>query len=101
MGHAGSVAVNISAIFFSIGSTLFFYLFFKSRYIPRVLSAFGVFASVAVTLMCFGSLIFPEHAAMLQYGWAPTAIAEVTTGFWLLLFAVTSDQQSTRAVIRG
>jgi hypothetical protein len=104
--HAGFVAYNISAIFFSIGSILFFYLFFKSRYIPRILSALGVFASVIVTIMCFGSLIFPAHAATLQYGWAPMAIAEVTTGVWLMLFAVKtqarSDQQSARpAVIRG
>lgn len=103
---AGFAAYNISAIFFSIGSILFFYLFFRSRYIPRILSAFGVFASVIVTIMCFGSLIFPEHAATLQYGWAPMAIAEVTTGFWLMLFAVNtqarSDQQcARRAVIRG
>ena len=103
---AGFAVYNISAIFFSIGSILFCYLFFKSRYIPRILSAFGVFASVVVTIMCFGSLIFPEHAATLQYGWAPMAIAEVTTGFWLMLFAVEtqapSDQQSARpAVIRG
>jgi len=56
--------------------------------------------------MCFGSLIFPEHAATLQYGWAPMAIAEVTTGFWLMLLAVKiqagSDQQSAKpAAIRG
>ena len=104
--HAGSAAYNIGAMCFSIGSILFFYLFFKSRYIPRILSAFGVFASVIVTIMCFGSLIFPEYAATLQYGWAPMAIAEVTTGFWLMLFAVKtqarSDQQSARpAVIRA
>jgi len=86
--HAGFAAYNISAIFFSIGSILFCYLFFKSRYIPRILSAFGVFASVVVTVMCFASLIFPERAAMLQYGWAPMAIAEVTTGFWLLFKGV-------------
>jgi len=86
--HAGSAAYNIGAMCFSIGSILFFYLFFKSRYISRILSAFGVFASVIVTIICFGSLIFPEHAAPLQYGWAPMAIAEVTTGFWLMLFAV-------------
>ncbi len=86
--HAGFAAYNISAIFFSIGSILFSYLFFKSRYIPRILSAFGVFASVMVTIMCFASLIFPERAATLQYGWAPMAIAEVTTGFWLLLKGV-------------
>jgi hypothetical protein len=104
--NAGFASYNISAIFFSVGSILFCYLFFKSRYIPRILSAFGVFASVVVTIMCFGSLIFPEYSAMLQYGWAPMAIAEVTTGFWLMLFAVKtqapSDQQSAKpAVIRA
>jgi hypothetical protein len=56
-----------------------------------------------VTIICFGSLIFPEHAPMLQYGWAPMAIAEVTTGIWLMLFAVKtptrSDQQSTRPAV--
>jgi hypothetical protein len=86
--EAGFAAYNISAIFFSIGSIMFFYLFFKSKYIPRILSAWGLFASVVVTIMCFGSLIFPEHAATLQYGWAPMAIAEVTTGFWLMFLAV-------------
>jgi hypothetical protein len=91
---AGFAAYNISAIFFSVGSILFCYLFFKSRYIPRILSAFGVFASVVVTIMCFGSLIFPEHAAALQYGWVPMAIAEITTGFWLMLFAVKTQARS-------
>lgn len=104
--HAGAAAYNICAIFFSIGSILFFYLFFKSRYIPKVLSAFGVFASVLVTIVCFGSLIFPEYSGTFQYGWAPIAIAEVTTGFWLMLFAVKtharSDQQFARpAVVTG
>ena len=96
--HAASVAYDISAIFFSVGSTLFFYLFFKSRYIPRILSAFGVFASVIVTIICFGSLILPEYASTLQYGWVPIAIAETITGIWLMIFAVNaqarSDQQS-------
>jgi len=84
--EAGFAVYNTSAICFSIGSLLFFYLLFKSRYIPQVLSAFGVFASAVVTVICFGSLIFPEHAATLQYGWALMAIAEVTTGFWLMFW---------------
>jgi hypothetical protein len=59
-----------------------------------------------VTVICFGSLIFPEYAATFQNGWAPMAIAEVTTGIWLMLFAVKtqapSDRQSARpAVSRG
>ena len=104
--QVGSAAYNIGAMCFSIGSILFFYLFFKSRYIPRILSAFGVVASVVVTVICLGSLMFPEHAAKFQYGWAPMAIAEVATGIWLMLFAVKtqarSDQPSARpAVIPG
>jgi hypothetical protein len=86
--QAGIATYNISALCFSIGSTIFFYLFFKSEYIPRLLSVFGMFASVVVTIICFGSLIFPEYSGMLQYGWAPMAIAEVGTGIWLMLFAV-------------
>jgi hypothetical protein len=101
--QAGFASYNISAIFFSVGSILFCYLFLKSKYIPRILSAFGVFASVVVTVMCFASLIFPEHSGTLQYGWAPMAIAEVTTGIWLMLFAVKtqarSDPQSGKPVI--
>lgn len=100
-GHATSDAYNIQAIFFSLGSMLFFYLFFKARYIPRILSAFGVFGSISVTITCFASLIFPEYAATLQYGWAPIGIAELITGFWLMIFAVKthagSDRQSTES----
>jgi hypothetical protein len=85
LGHAGS---NVGAIFFSIGSLIFYYVFFKSRYIPRWLSGLGMFASVVVTIICFGSQIFPEHASLLQYGWAPMAVGEVATGIWLMIFAV-------------
>jgi hypothetical protein len=85
--QASTAAYNIGVLCFSIGSSIFFYLFLKSRYIPKTLSIFGVFASLIVTIMCLGSLVFPEHAAKLQYGWTPMAIAEVTTGFWLLFAA--------------
>lgn len=98
--HAGFAEYNIAAISFSLGSILFFYLFYKSRYIPRSLSAFGVLASALVTIICFGGLIFPEYGAILQYGWAPIAIAEVVTGFWLMFGALKArtpeNQQSAR-----
>lgn len=97
---AGVASYNISAIFFSLGSILFFYLFFRSRYIPRILSVLGLVASVLVPVICFGSLIFPEYAARLQYGWAPMAVAEVATGFWLMVFAV-KTQPARPAVTRG
>jgi len=75
---------NVAAIFFSTGSILFFYLFFKSTYIPKVLSALGFYGSVLVTITCFAYLIWPQPAKMLQLGWAPCGIAEILVGLWLL-----------------
>ena len=99
--QAAGAAGNIGVICFGIGSTLFFYLFLKSTYIPRILSAFGMFASVIWTIMYFGNLIFPEHTATIQYiCWALMATAEVTTGFWLMLFAVKAHVRSDRPSAR-
>jgi hypothetical protein len=103
-GKAGSATVIIGSLFFSIGSLLFFCVFLKSRYIPTILSAFGVFASVVVTIMCFGNLIFPEYSGRLLYGWAPMAVAEVTTGFWLMFgvkIPATRDRQPAEPMAIG
>jgi len=47
-----------------------------------------------VAIICFGSLIFPEHASTLQYGWVPIAIAETITGIWLMIFAVRTQERT-------
>ena len=80
---------NIGGISFGLGSCLFFYLFFTSRYIPRVISVLGFVGSVIWTALYFASLVFPERHALLQYVcFPPMALAEVITGFYLMLFAV-------------
>jgi len=86
-------AENVGGICFGIGSLLFFYLFLKSRCIPRILSALGFSASVIWTALYFANLIFPEQHKAFQYiSWPLMAVADVTTGFWLMLFAVKSGQ---------
>lgn len=85
---AHGVTLDVASLFFTVGSTLFFYLFFKSRYIPRLLSAFGIVASVLAFFMGFASLIYPEYATTIQFGGYPILIAEITTGFWLLCVGV-------------
>lgn len=79
---------NIATLFFSFGSTIFFYLFMQTRYIPRVLSAFGVFASVVTLFVSLGNLTFPAYANVIQFGWIPIFVAEITTGVWLLVRGV-------------
>jgi hypothetical protein len=92
--YLGTASYNIASLFFSIGSLLFFYVFYKSTYLPKMLSAFGIFASVVVTIIALGGLIFPEYSGTLQYGWAAMAIAEVVVGIWLMIFGVPDDAQA-------
>ncbi len=97
---------NLGGICFGIGSLLFFYLFFRSRYIPWLLSALGVIASVIWTGLYFANLIFPEqHALFLYICFPPMALADVITGLYLILFAVKTEvggnQPAHRAAITG
>jgi hypothetical protein len=81
-------ARNFVAFVFTIGSTLFFYLFARSRYIPRVLSWWGLFASVTALAACLTHLVRPAFPAMMMYAWIPLLIAETSTGLWLLIKSV-------------
>ena len=89
MRSIASATENIGGISFGIALLLFFYLFFKSRYIPRTLSALGLCASAIWTGLYFANLIFPEHHALFRSICFPLmGLADVATGFWLMLFAV-------------
>jgi len=81
-------AFTIAGLFFSMGSVLFFYLFARSSYIPKVLSILGLVSSALVTVTCLASLVFPHPAKLLQLGWAPIAVAEFLVGVWLMLKGV-------------
>jgi uncharacterized protein DUF4386 len=75
----------VAAIFFCVGSTIFFYLFLRSGYIPKILAGWGVFASVLYLFVFAVSLIAPQAAGILTaIGTIPILIAEVSTGLWLL-----------------
>jgi hypothetical protein len=81
-----SGGAEISAICFSLGSTVFFYVFLKSRYIPRLISVWGVFASAIYALVFFVGLIVPQYAGTAAtYGSGPILLAELSTALWLLI----------------
>jgi hypothetical protein len=81
----GLATFNITTLMFSFGSTLFFYLFLKSAYIPKTLAVFGIFASVLVTVLSVTHLVFPDYTQALQVAWLPIFAAEIVTGGWLLV----------------
>ena len=85
----GTALGAIFSLFFSLGSTLFFCLLLKSGYVPRILSAWGVFASLVYAAVWFVSLIRPQYSATTStYRSLPILVAELSTGVWLLLVGI-------------
>jgi hypothetical protein len=69
-----------------LGGAGFVYLFFKSRYVPRPLSAWGILTYVSMVVLASISIVFPQHPVLLEtvlYG--SGAVFEVVFGGWLLL----------------
>jgi hypothetical protein len=86
---SSGVGTEISAIFFSVGSTIFFYVFLKSHYIPRILSAWGIFTSLIYLAFWFMSLVLPQYSAIVvPYASVPILTAELSTGLWLLIVGI-------------
>jgi Domain of unknown function (DUF4386) len=76
----------VVAIFLGLGSTIFNYLLFKSRYIPKVLAAWGIFASLLLLMSQFTIIIFPAvEKTIIPAFYGPIAIDEIALGFWLLI----------------
>jgi len=76
------VGMQVAAITFSLGSTLFFLLLLRSAYIPRILSAWGMFASMLYLAAWLLSLILPQTAMLVTFATVPVLIAEITSGGW-------------------
>ena len=76
----------VGLLFGALASTVCGYLWFKSGYIPRSLSVFGVISSafcVACTLVFH---VFPNFEKIVNLWWfnTPMAIFDIILSFWLL-----------------
>jgi hypothetical protein len=77
---AGPTAGNLTSIVFSLGSLMFYYLFYQSRLIPRWLSVWGL---VGAALYLAAPLLdmFGHGFGILM---APLAVAEIVLAVWLI-----------------
>ncbi|MBI1731230.1 MAG: DUF4386 domain-containing protein [Gammaproteobacteria bacterium] len=77
---------RIGLVLFGLGSLVFAYLWFQSRYIPRALAAWGIFASLLVAIITMAIMVFPALGpVVIPAYYAPIFIFEVTLGFWLVI----------------
>jgi Domain of unknown function (DUF4386) len=76
---------NVGFLFLGLGSALFSYLWFKSRYIPRVLAGWGIFASLVMALMSLAIIVFPTLSKLGLTYMMPMGLYEFGLGLWLLI----------------
>lgn len=76
---------QIGFVFLGLGSTVFSYLWLKSRYVPRALAAWGIFASFVLAFGTLAILLFPALRVIGLSYMAPMFFYEVGLGLWLLI----------------
>lgn len=83
---AHAVGYTIGFVFLGLGSAVFSYLLFRSRYVPRRLAALGIVASLLLAAGSVVTIAFPEATPVVNPAmFVPMFIFEVTTGLWLLI----------------
>ena len=82
---SGSDAYYVGLLFYGLASAGCSYLFFKSRYIPRLLAGFGVIVSAWAALCTLAYIISPDFARIVDLWWFDSGLGifELATGFWL------------------
>ena len=86
---ARGLGFYIGFVFLGLGSMVFAYLLFKSRYVPRALPAWGMFSSLLLALGSLAVILFPlfESNASMAY-MIPMFFYEVPLGLWFLIKGV-------------
>jgi len=91
--RAHGAGFRIGFLFLGLGSAAFAYLWFKSRYIPRLLAALGILASLQMAASEVAIMTFPALASVVGMAYmAPMGLFELTLGFWLLIKGVRTEQ---------
>lgn len=78
--------LRVSLIFSGFGSLIFAWLFFQSRYIPRAISGYLLFADAFTVVSCFSICVAPATGRFL-FPWFPLAnvIAMLALALWLTI----------------
>jgi hypothetical protein len=93
---------NVGLVLLGLGSAVFSYLLFKSRYVPRALAAWGVFANVVLATFTMVVMMFPgaeDTVAIASGRFVPVFFFEVILGGWLLFKGVRLPQAAEPAAV--
>lgn len=80
-------------LFFCLGGILWYYLFFTSKYIPRVLSAWGVI-SVSLVLINILLVLFDRSVELQMIMLVPYLLFEALIGPWLMIKGIKASSEA-------
>ena len=89
-----SAGLDVVLIFIGMGGTVFCYLFFTSKYVPRILAVWGMITYLSMLTLALVSILspsLPESVKMIFY--APGGLFEVIIGLWLLIKGINVEKK--------
>ncbi len=81
-------ANEYSWIFMGFAGVITFYLFFKSRYIPRAWSVWGIFTYASMIVYPLAKLLIADLPREVMFVMFPGALFELLVGIWLLTIGI-------------
>jgi len=90
-----TVLYSIPMVFLGLDMIVFSYLFFKSKYIPKILAGFGILSFALIFIHALMYIITPKYATMLINQiifYAPSGLFEIIIGIWLLFKGINVQQ---------
>jgi hypothetical protein len=84
-------AYDVQMVFYCTGGILFYYLFLKSRYVPRGLSLWGI---IVASLGFIGELFAIFGYDVPLYVFLPILPFELTIGIWLMVKGIREDSET-------
>lgn len=88
-----TAGLDIVLILVGLGGTVFCYLFFKSKFVPRILAAWGLFTYLSMLVLAIVSIVLPDHPVMIEtILYALGGFFELLFGAWLLFKGVDRKQ---------
>jgi hypothetical protein len=85
---AQGTGFNVGFVLLGFGSAVFAWLFYRSRYVPRWLAAWGVVASLLLSAYALAVILHPPSTSIGPVSMVPMLVYEITLGAWLLFKGV-------------
>jgi hypothetical protein len=90
-------AMLIGLILFGLGAATHSYLFWKSRYIPRILAASYMVVALIIVICCFAIIVFPSLDPIIDPWFvAPDFVVELVVALWLIIKGVNINHAEVR-----